>query len=118
MSASSRLVVILDRAEVGVATLKAVKSFTGAGLMEIRSTVAAGLPVIDEEMFTNAWFDERARQLVALLKRWQEQGVGFRLWEAPADIPAALAQLESGAGELSLAVLKNIVENDDPGECR
>lgn len=117
MSASPRLVVILERGAVGASVLREVKAFTGAGFAETRSRIVAGMPVIVEEMFTNAWFDVRADGLVSLLTAWDGQGVGFRIWEAPADVGAVLEQLENDAGELSLDMLTNVVGVVDAGEC-
>lgn len=104
MSESPRILVILDRSETSAAVLRSVGSFTSAGLMPVRGCIAAGVPVIDEEMFTNAWFDERAEQLLGLLTSWREQGISFELRETTAGGDVG------DTDPLDLGVLRNIIE--------
>ncbi|SCE32017.1 hypothetical protein [Streptomyces sp. DvalAA-19] len=94
MSTSPGVLVVLGRDETSAAVLRSVKSFTGAGLLSVRGRIVAGEPVIDEEMFTNAWFDERADLLLDLLTAWREQGIVFELRESLADADAAALELE------------------------
>lgn len=107
MSDSPRIVVILDRTATAPSILRDAKAFTGYGLSEISSRIVAGLPVVIEEMFSNAWYDERAQLLLALLTKWQDEGITFEIREVAEDDP-----IEAGA-LISLEVLRNIIEPDD-----
>ena len=107
MSDSPRVIVILDRTTTAPSILRDAKAFTGYGLSEIRSRIVAGLPVVIEEMFSNAWYDERAQLLLALLTKWQNEGITFEIREVAEDDP-----IEAGA-LISLEVLRNIIEPDD-----
>lgn len=107
MSDSPRVVVILDRTTTAPSILRDAKAFTGYGLSEIRSRIVAGLPVVIEEMFSNAWYDERAQLLLALLTKWQNESVVFEVREV-----AENDDTEAGA-LISLEVLRNIIEPDE-----
>lgn len=110
MSASPRLVVTLDPAASGTAVLSDVKALTGRGLSEIRSRIVAGLPVVIEEMFSNAWYDERAAALLALLANWHDAGIAFEVREVAENDDSADGAL------ISLEVLRNIIEPDERGD--
>ena len=107
MSDSPRTVVILNRTATATSILRDIKAFTGYSLSEIRSRIVAGLPVVIEEMFSNAWYDERVQLLLALLTKWQNEGITFEIREVAEDDP-----IEAGA-LISLEVLRNIIEPDD-----
>lgn len=107
--AREAVLVLLDRDETSAAVLRSVGSFTGAGLLAIRDRIVVGEPVIEEEMFTNAWFDERAEQLLALVTAWREEGIMFELRESLA---------YSGAVPLELETLRNIIEAEPQDEER
>ena len=110
MSDSPRLIVILDCTTSAPSILRDVKAFTGYGLSEIRSRIVAGLPVVIEEMFSNAWYDERAQLLLALLTKWQNEGITFKIREV-----AENDDTEAGA-LISLDVLRNIIRSDESEE--
>ncbi|MGC2863850.1 hypothetical protein ACMG4H_03140 [Corynebacterium glutamicum] len=107
MSDSPRVIVILDRTTTAPSILRDAKTLTGYGLSEIRSRIVAGLPVVIEEMFSNAWYDERAQLLLALLTKWQNESIVFEVREV-----AENDDTEAGA-LISLEVLRNIIESDD-----
>lgn len=106
------MLVILDRQETSAAVLRAVGAFAGTGLMATKDRIVSGRPVVDEEMFTNAWFDERAEQLLDLLTAWRDQGTGFELREVPEDADA------DDAVALELETLRNLVDAAQEGEWR
>lgn len=101
---SPRLRVTLHPTETSAAVLGAARSLAGAGLMTVRQQVMSGMPILEEEMFTNAWFDGLADHLLRQLATWHDQGVRFDLSEVPpGDDPGA-------AVEISLQHLQNIIE--------
>ncbi|BAU96589.1 hypothetical protein N24_2327 [Corynebacterium suranareeae] len=104
MNTSPRIAVILTQVATAPATLKDVKAFTNLGLSEIRDRIVSGQPAVVEEMFSNAWYDERAEQLLTLLTKWQDEGIAFEVREVAED-----GDLADGA-MISVEVLQNIIE--------
>ncbi|SEE96862.1 hypothetical protein [Ruania alba] len=101
---SPRLRVTLHTTETSAAVLSAARSLGGAGLMTLRQRVISSAPILEEEMFTNAWYDGLADQLLQQLTAWHDQGVRFELSEMPpGDHPEATVKI-------SLKHLQNIIE--------
>lgn len=100
---SPRVLVILDQGQTSASVLRSVGAFTGAGLMTVHDSIVAGAAVIDEEMFTHAWYDARAEQLLGLLAAWHREGISAELREVP---PGGHAD---DAEPLELDVLRNII---------
>jgi len=107
VSGVPRVVVILDRGATNARVLRAAGTFTGRGLLEVKRRILASEPVIDEEMFSNTWFDERAEMLLALLTHWQGEGISFEIREV------VIGGDSADSGAISLEVLRNIIASDE-----
>lgn len=73
-------IVLKDR-EIAPVLLTSLRKLTGQSLGDIRAAVATHRPVVQEELFSNGYFDDgisRLRTIVALL---QNSDVGFEIYE-------------------------------------
>lgn len=81
VNGTPHVVVTVDRRATSARVLRAAATFAGVGLLETKRRILAGEPVVDEEMFSNVWFDERAGMLLTLLTNWQDEGIAFEVRE-------------------------------------
>ncbi|MDT0202397.1 hypothetical protein [Nocardioides sp. AE5] len=113
---SPRLHVRIDGVTAPARVLAELKQVSTLGLAEVRSLIAAGVPVLDVEMFTNDWYDGGAARVLNLLSGWEAQGVGYILRETLTEPDAGEAT--DDAPQMTLDELRTIIRTSEEERAR
>ncbi|HCQ54599.1 hypothetical protein EJ082_16385 [Brevundimonas diminuta] len=75
------IAIILNTSEIATALLVSLYKLTGDSLADIKAAVTGRRPVVQEDLFSNAFYDDGISRLRAIVALLQNSGVEFDIYE-------------------------------------